>query len=66
MDTYELRSELEAIKLQLKNADIPEKLFNNKELVNLAMKLVMIKELRKMNENIRDLKSHISRNRLGM
>ena len=67
MDTYELRSELENIKTQIKNADLPENIFNNKELINLAMKMIMIKEMRKMNESLDDIHGKLKpRSRFGM
>ena len=67
MDTYELRSELENIKTQIKNADLPENIFNNKELINLAMKMIMIKEMRKMNESLDDIHGKLKpRSHFGM
>ena len=67
MDAYELRSELEDIKRQLKNADIPETLFNNKELIGLALKKIMIDEFKKTNDVLIDIRGKLSRsNHFGM
>ena len=67
MDTYELRSELADIKMQIKNTDLPENLFDDKELVDLAMKAIMIKEMRKMNENLSDIYGKLKpRSHFGM
>ena len=67
MDTYELRSEIENIKMQVKNADLPETLFDDRELVTLAMQAIQIKEMRKMNESLVEIRGTLrSRAHFGM
>ena len=67
MDTYELRSEIENIKMQVKNADLPETLFDDRELVTLAMQAIQIKEMRKMNESLVEIRGKLrSRAHFGM